>query len=194
MKFVDLEFNTTLEIKKSKFITHLFPYNQFDEVMERLKKEHPKARHFVYAYRYLNEFEQIVENSSDDGEPKGTSGRPSLSVLSGACFINTAVIIVRYFGGVRLGTGGLVRAYSEAVNLSIQSAMYKEFVKQETKKLTVTYSQFSQIEYLLDKYSIHISKKVFQDTIVLILEGTSSSFINFSKELFLDNILEDIEV
>jgi len=194
MKFVDLEFNTTLEIKKSKFITHLCPYNKFDEVMERLKKEHPKARHFVYAYRYLNEFEQVVENSSDDGEPKGTSGRPSLSVLSGACFINTAVIIVRYFGGVRLGTGGLVRAYSEAVNLSIQNATSKEFVKQETKKFTVTYSQFSQIEYLLDKYNIHIKNKEFQDTIVLFLEGTSSSFIEFSKELFLDNILEDIEV
>jgi len=194
MKFVDSEFDTILEVKKSKFITHLFPYTKFDEVMERLKKEHPKARHFVYAYRYLNEFEQIVENSSDDGEPKGTSGRPSLSVLAGAGFINTAVVIVRYFGGVRLGTGGLVRAYSEAVNLSILSATSKEFVKQETKKLTVTYSQFSQIEYLLDKYNIHITNKEFQDKIVLCLEGTSSSFIEFSKELFLDNILEDTEV
>ncbi len=53
------------------------PYEIFDIVMKKVKTEHPKARHYVYAYRYLNEFEQIVENSSDDGEPKGTSGKPS---------------------------------------------------------------------------------------------------------------------
>ena len=67
------------------------PYSLFDEVMIRLKNEHPKARHHVYAYRYLNEFEQIVENSGDDGEPKGTSGKPSLAVLAGNELINTAV-------------------------------------------------------------------------------------------------------
>ena len=97
MKFVTKELITTLEIKKSKFIVSLFPYADFNQVMERLKHEHPKARHHVYAYRFLNEFEQIVENSSDDGEPKGTSGRPSLTVLAGHELINSAVIIVRYF-------------------------------------------------------------------------------------------------
>ena len=85
--------------------------------------KHPKARHHVYAYRYLNEYEQIVENSSDDGEPKGTSGKPSLHVLAGHELINTAVIIVRYFGGIKLGTGGLVRAYSDAVNSVINNAV-----------------------------------------------------------------------
>ncbi|MCG3716209.1 YigZ family protein, partial [Aliarcobacter butzleri] len=84
MKFVQKEFSYTIEEKKSKFISYLFPYSNFDEVMKRLREEHPKAVHFVYAYRYLNEFEQIVENSSDDGEPKGTSGKPTLAVLSGA--------------------------------------------------------------------------------------------------------------
>ena len=88
MKFVQKEFSCTFEEKKSKFIAHLMPYDLFDEVMIRLKNEHPKARHHVYAYRYLNEFEQIVENSGDDGEPKGTSGKPSLAVLAGNELIN----------------------------------------------------------------------------------------------------------
>lgn len=192
MQFIDSEFSTTLEIKKSKFITHICPYNLFSELMQRLKSEHPKARHFVYAYRYLNEFEQIVENSSDDGEPKGTSGRPALSVLAGANFINTAVIIVRYFGGVRLGTGGLVRAYSDAVNSVISSSSIKEFVKLKYKKLTISYSQLSQIEYILLKYNIKIIDKVFTDTICLTLEATDISFKNLVKELFFDNTLEDM--
>ena len=116
LKEVSGEFSATFETKKSKFIAHICPYNQFDNILIRLKKEHTKAKHFVYAYQYINEFEQIVENSSDDGEPKGTSGRPSLNVLIGAGVINTAIITIRYFGGIKLGTGGLVKAYSDAVN------------------------------------------------------------------------------
>ncbi len=193
MQFISSEFTTTLEIKKSKFITHICPYNMFDDVMNRLKNEHPKARHFVYAYRYLNEFEQVVENSSDDGEPKGTSGKPTLSVLAGAEFINTAVIVVRYFGGIRLGTGGLVKAYSDAVNLVIKESEIHQFVKLEHKQLQLTYSQLSQIEYILIKYNITIKNKIFTDTICLKLEATKSNFEKLSKELFLDNILEDIE-
>lgn len=193
MQFISSEFTTTLEIKKSKFITHICPYNMFDDVMNRLKNEHPKARHFVYAYRYLNEFEQVVENSSDDGEPKGTSGKPTLSVLAGAEFINTAVIVVRYFGGIRLGTGGLVKAYSDAVNLVIKESEIHQFVKLEYKQLQLTYSQLSQIEYILIKYNITIKNKIFTDTICLKLEATKSNFEKLSKELFLDNILEDIE-
>jgi len=69
-----------------------------------LRESHPKARHIVYAYRELNEFEQIVENSSDDGEPKGSSGVPVLNVLRGEDFINVAILVVRYFGGIKLGT------------------------------------------------------------------------------------------
>eukprot|EP01029_Cantina_marsupialis_P023828 TRINITY_DN6002_c0_g1_i1.p1 TRINITY_DN6002_c0_g1~~TRINITY_DN6002_c0_g1_i1.p1 ORF type:complete len:117 (+),score=13.89 TRINITY_DN6002_c0_g1_i1:113-463(+) len=107
------------------------PINMFDEVMHRLRVEHPKARHFVYAYRYLNEFEQVVENQSDDGEPKGTSGKPTLNVLAGNELINSAVIIVRYFGGIKLGTGGLVRAYSDAANHVINSSKLIKYEKLE---------------------------------------------------------------
>ena len=140
MKFVQKEFSYTIEEKKSKFISYLFPYSNFDEVMKRLREEHPKAVHFVYAYRYLNEFEQIVENSSDDGEPKGTSGKPTLAVLSGADIVNSAVVIVRYFGGTKLGTGGLVRAYSNSANEVIkirnQGCYYLKMISDQNKIFT----------------------------------------------------------
>ena len=122
------------------------PFNEFKNVMQDLKEAHPKARHFVYAYRYLNEFDQIVENCSDDGEPKGTSGKPSLTVLSGNELINTAVIIVRYFGGVKLGTGGLVRAYSASINEVINISELFKYKKLEIIKLKCEYSELSKLE------------------------------------------------
>jgi uncharacterized YigZ family protein len=171
LKFVQKEFNITYEIKKSKFITHLCPYDKFDEMMERLKQEHPKGRHFVYAYRYLNEFGQVVENSSDDGEPKGTSGKPSLKVLAGNDVINSGVIIVRYFGGIRLGTGGLVRAYSEAVNLVCEEAEFKIYEKLETKTIELNYNELSKMEYKLNELGINIKNKEFGENVVLTLEA-----------------------
>ena len=192
MRFIESEYTDTLEIKKSKFITYIATYNKFDEMMKRLKNKHPKARHFVYAYRYLNEFDQIVENSSDDGEPKGTSGKPMLSVLTGAELINTAVIVVRYFGGTRLGTGGLVKAYSDAVNLVLKSSVLKNYVKLEYKKLFIEYSQLSQIEYLISNISVTIIDKIFSERICLKLEASREEYVKLSLELFRDNVLEDL--
>ena len=176
MKFVQKEFSYIFEAKKSKFIAHLMPYEIFDNVMKRLKNEHTKARHFVYAYRYLNDFDQIVENSSDDGEPKGTSGKPSLSVIAGAEIINTAVIIVRYFGGVKLGTGGLVRAYGDSVNEVIKIAEFKEYQKLIDKTLVCDYADLSQLEYLLDQEEITIKSKDFSTNVSLEIELTTEQF------------------
>ena len=192
MKFILHEISTTLEIKKSKFITHICPYNEFKSMMDRLKLEHPKGRHFVYAYRYLNEFDQIVENSSDDGEPKGTSGKPTLNVLAGNELINTAVIIVRYFGGIRLGTGGLVKAYSDAVNLVLEETPILQYAKLTKKSLSITYSQLSQIEYIISSFEIKIINKLFETDITLILEGSIEEFDNLSNKLFRDTILKEI--
>lgn len=152
------------------------PYSMFDEVMARLRTEHPKARHFVYAYRYLNEFEQIVENSSDDGEPRGTSGKPTLAVLSGAGIINSAAIIVRYFGGIKLGTGGLVRAYGDSVNEVIKNASFKEYQKLMEKTLVFDYAELSKLEYLLNQENINIISKEFDSQINLKIELTNEQF------------------
>ncbi|MFV0561923.1 YigZ family protein [Malaciobacter mytili] len=183
MKYVKEQFNETFEEKKSKFIAYLFPYKDFDKEMKRLKEEHPKARHHVYAYRYLNDFEQIVENSSDDGEPKGTSGKPSLNVLAGHELINTAVIIVRYFGGIKLGTGGLVRAYSDAVNKVIEKSILFSYEKLLKKFINCEYSDLSKVEYLLNQNEIEIINKEFTTSINLILEATEEKFLKLQEQL-----------
>jgi uncharacterized YigZ family protein len=175
MKFVQEHTSQTLEVKQSKFIAHLVPYAVFAQTLSDLKEEHPKARHFVVAWRYMNEYDQVVEHCSDDGEPKGTSGKPTLAVLAGNGLINTAVIIVRYFGGTKLGTGGLVRAYSDACNLVIQNSELKDYVKLERYTFHVIYTDMSLIEYRLDELGISISEKEFDEDGVIIKANAEDS-------------------
>jgi len=173
------EFEATLEVKKSKFIAHLIPYNNFKSKLQQLQEKHPKARHFVTAYRYINEYEQIVEASSDDGEPKGTSGKPSLMVLQGHDLVNIAVIVVRYFGGIKLGTGGLVRAYGDAVNLVIENAKLIEYEKVEEIKIKFDYSDVRQIDYELNKLDVNITSKEFLSKVVYTLNAPKEHLVNF---------------
>jgi len=147
--------------KQSKFIAHLISYSMYREVLERLKGEHPKARHFVTAFRYINEFDQVVEGSSDDGEPRGTSGKPTLAVLQGNELINTAVITVRYFGGTKLGTGGLVRAYSDATNMVITTAELTTYQKENILVASCAYSDIGKVGYILETLGIKVIEKEF---------------------------------
>jgi len=173
--------NETLIIKQSKFIAHLMPYDRFDEILIQLKEQHPKARHFVTAFRYLNEYDQIVEGSSDDGEPKGTSGKPTLAVLRGHELINVAVVTVRYFGGTKLGTGGLVRAYSDATNLVIEHAKLISYQKEESLSFSSTYSDMGRVEYLLAELNIeNVSKEFGVNEVAMTLWATREQ-----KEQFL---------
>lgn len=171
MQYIKQHYTSTLEVKQSKFIAHLIPYELYESTLEALKQEHPKARHFVTAYRYLNEFDQVVEHSSDDGEPKGTSGKPSLMVLQGQELINTAVIIVRYFGGTKLGTGGLVRAYSDAVNQVINDAILFEYEKEFTKKVSVDYGDVRLLEYECKEYNVKMIDKKFETDVKCTLKA-----------------------
>ena len=161
MKYIDNISTFTHEVKQSKFVAHLIPYSDYETTLKILKLKHPKARHFVTAYRCLNEFNQIVEHSSDDGEPKGTSGKPSLMVLQGQEIINSAVIIVRYFGGTKLGTGGLVRAYSDAVNLVINEAKLLEYQQEIQKIISIEYTDVRFIDYECEVFGVTILEKIF---------------------------------
>ena len=150
-----------IEVKGSKFIAHLMPISMFDEEMERLRAEHPKAVHWVSASRTLNEFDQIVESSSDDGEPRGTSGKPTLSVLQGHELINAAIITVRYFGGTKLGPGGLVRAYADAANEAVSVAELHPYEKLFRQTFACDYKNVSIVEYEMGRNAIRCLDKTF---------------------------------
>lgn len=102
----------TLEVKKSKFIAFYFEINSLDEVeyiLNDLKKEHKKARHFPFAYKI-----DTCVKKSDDKEPSGTAGSPIFNIIEKNNLDHKLLVIIRYFGGIKLGAGGLIRAYSTA--------------------------------------------------------------------------------
>ncbi|MBZ7941770.1 YigZ family protein [Campylobacter molothri] len=167
MQIITQIYTNSIEIKKSTFLAFLCPYKHFKTLLSDLKQKHPKAVHFVYAYRYLNNFNQIVEDKSDDGEPKGTSGMPSLNVLRGFNLINTAVIVVRYFGGIKLGTGGLVKAYSDAVNEVIFHATLIPFEIKEKIEIAINIKNLGRLEYFLNSNTLKFQRNFINERVIL---------------------------
>lgn len=109
----------TLEIKKSKFIALYYEIKQLEDVnfiLDNLKKEHKKAKHFPYAYKLGNNIKK-----TDDKEPSGTAGMPILNIIDRNNLDNVLIVVIRYFGGIKLGTGGLLRAYSNAAREVIKT-------------------------------------------------------------------------
>ena len=192
MKYIDNISTLTHEVKQSKFIAHLVPYLEYESTLKILKLKHPKARHFVTAFRYLNEFNQIVEHSSDDGEPKGTSGKPSLMVLQGQDIINSAVIIVRYFGGTKLGTGGLVRAYSDAVNLVINEANLIEYKQEVQKSISIEYTDVRFIDYECKLYQVSIIEKTFDIKTMYKIKASEENMKKFLEKV--QRVAEEISL
>jgi len=177
------EFNTTIEVKKSKFLSYLVPISRFKTLQAELKEQHPKANHIVYAYRELNEHKQVVENSSDDGEPKGAAGVPTLNAMRGAKLINCAILTVRYFGGIKLGVGGMARAYGAAANEVINSATLQEYKELLPYTIEANYNQQRQIEYNLKELEIESIEREFLSDKVLYKLQTTQEKINLLIEL-----------
>lgn len=173
----------TLEVKKSLFIAHLVPIAEFQRSLELLRESHKKARHFVWATRQLNKFAQIVENCTDDGEPRNTSGKPTLKVLEGHDIVNAGIITVRYFGGIKLGTGGLVRAYNDAAQQAVQEAELIPLSCLYEQTICLTYQQMRHADYLLKQHPIKVIHKEFTaDHVTLTVQGEETVIAEaFSK-------------
>jgi uncharacterized YigZ family protein len=173
----------TTEVNRSKFIAYLVPITEYEGMQEKLKNENPKANHVVYALRYLNEFEQVVENFSDDGEPKGCAGQPVLNVLRGEKLINCAVMIVRYFGGIKLGTGGMARAYALAVKKVLKEAILVPYEKEMTYMFSTEYNEVDKTLYRLQKLDLTKYERDFGvEKVVWKLSGSQNKIEQFKEE------------
>ncbi|MCR2110332.1 IMPACT family protein [Campylobacter upsaliensis] len=183
MQTISSLYTAHYEVKKSLFIAHLSPFNDFKNLLNTLKKEHSKAVHFVWAYRFLNENHQIVEDKSDDGEPKNTSALPCLNVLRGKELVNVSVIVVRYFGGIKLGMGGLVRAYGEAVNLAVKEAILEPFELKESLKFSLSFKNVSKMEHFLKKSNITFQREFKETHIIFKLKLSQKEKVEFENFL-----------
>jgi uncharacterized YigZ family protein len=182
VKTIDASYEYTTEVNRSKFITHLVLMSEYEGLQNRLKAEHPKANHVVYALRYLNDFDQVVENSSDDGEPKGCAGVPALNVLRGEGMINCAVLIVRYFGGIKLGTGGMARAYALAVKNVLKETTLISYEKEIEYSFETSYSDVDKTLYRLKKLALNQYERVFSvDSVEWVLKGSEEKIKRFKE-------------
>ncbi len=159
--------SNTAEIteKRSRFIaviSHIESAAQGAEVLAKIKSEHWAAKHNVYAYSLSENNERRY---SDDGEPHGTAGKPILDVIVGRGLENVIIVVTRYFGGVLLGTGGLVRAYSSAAALAVDTAEICEIKTCIKGTVKCNYSQFEILKKLLERYNCIIDNIDYADNI-----------------------------
>lgn len=154
--------------KKSRFIATVRPVKTEEEALaflEEMKKKYWDARHncFVYSVGLNREYTRC----SDDGEPSGTAGRPMLDVILGEDIYNVAVVVTRYFGGVLLGTGGLVRAYSKAVQEGLAASRIIEKRRGIALKVTTDYTGIGKIQYIAGERNIPILNSEYTDKVIL---------------------------
>jgi uncharacterized YigZ family protein len=161
------------EIKKSRFIGAIYPCLTENEALNHLRhlaSQHPHANHLAFAWRIRQADGFINERCHDAGEPSGTAGRPILAPLEGEALINVVVGVIRYFGGVKLGTGGLTRAYGTAAKQAISAVTKIPWVEMTELKLDIDYAQLQSLEYQLKKCHGQIIDQQFHDRVsVLIL-------------------------
>lgn len=169
-----LEKNTTAEIieKKSRFIANLFyvetPQEAEDKI-KQIKKKYYDAKHNCFAYITLNGNE-IQKKCSDDGEPSGTAGAPILEILEKQSIYNVVVIVTRYFGGILLGTGGLVRAYSDSLKEAIKESTLVEQEPGYEAEIKLPYADFEKFKYYCNKNNINIINSEYSDFIICKIE------------------------
>lgn len=154
--------------KKSRFIATVQPIESEEEAVsfiESMKKKYWDARHNCSAFIIGSKNE--ITRCSDDGEPSGTAGRPMLEVLLGQDVHNVAVVVTRYFGGVLLGTGGLVRAYTKAVQEGLANSQIATLAYGTTVKIETDYNGIGKLQYILGKASVPIQNSEYTDVVTL---------------------------
>ena len=155
MQTIISEFESDFRIKGSKFIGVLFPcisLEEFENRLQAIRKEYYDASHHCYAYRIG--VAQTREYSSDDGEPSGTAGLPILNQLKTAELVNCGCIVIRYFGGSKLGKSGLIESYGEGARLAVQKADLKTIVQVRMYDIAYEYSHENEINQMVQTFDL----------------------------------------
>ncbi len=157
--------------KKSRFIANIFPVDTEEAAaaaLAQIRRQYKDANHHVYAMQIGSNNQ--IQRSNDDGEPAGTGGRPILEAIKHQNLQNTLIIVTRYFGGVLLGSGGLVRAYGKSAALAIDAAQIIKLIPGQTWAIHFDYPLIAKIEILLNNQSIQIAEKSYLDKVCFLIK------------------------
>ena len=157
-------------IQKSRFIGYVAPCNSEDAALSfirSIKEKHKDARHHCYAY--IVGLNAGIMRYSDDGEPGGTAGMPMMSVLKSEKVVNCCTVVVRYFGGILLGTGGLVRAYTQGCQIALKASGLVRMELSSLLRCKVSYSLWNTVQYLFMKMPVYIRDIEYTDEVTFIL-------------------------
>lgn len=191
-----------IEIKKSRFITYL--HKTFDETdarafIQTIKKQHPNATHHCYAY-VIGEHNEIQRNN-DDGEPGGTAGMPMMECLLHKEMQDITAVTVRYFGGIKLGAGGLIRAYAQSVSQAISQAVLTKKVRMKKCSLTFSYDLIGKMDHFFRSEHMEILDKTYEEMVTYVfickdipLQALSEISSGSYLPDFIEEIIIDIEI
>lgn len=172
-----------LDEKGSRFIGHLVPWTRFDTSLATLRIEHRKASHHVTAFRRMLPDNRIQEGARDDGEPAGTSGMPTLKVLIGADIVDAGIIIVRYFGGTKLGSGGLARAYAGTALRTIEAATLVPWHRIVSRTVSCSFEGMSTLEQAINAAGVTVVSRDYTDAgITIVIEGPEAEIESIATE------------
>ena len=168
--------------KKSEFIGYAAPVSTEDDAIafiEKIRKKHADARHNVYAYLLKNG----TTRYSDAGEPQGTAGIPTLEVIRKGGFCDAVIVVTRYFGGILLGAGGLVRAYTTAAKMAAEAAGIVTYTERTVFTIDCSYTDYQRLLPQFKRYEISVDDTVFADSVKLSLSAETAGFTEFSDAI-----------
>ena len=185
---------TRLEIKKSDFITYAYPVTSREQAMfhvERLRQKYADARHHCWAYIIGDPNNTTSAGFDDDGEPNGTAGRPILNVLQHKSIGNVIIIVVRYFGGIKLGAGGLTRAYADSAQAAVDEMVLLPYVPMAQVQILAEFATEAQCRYVVESLNGSIDDVTYSKQVTLTVTLAEADIDSLKERLAMDGRVLD---
>lgn len=191
-EFYTIRDSSTAEIieKKSRFIANAYHVDSREEAenkINELKKKYFDAKHNCFAFSIIDENDNLLEKSGDDGEPSGTAGAPILNVIRKNNLHNILIVVTRYFGGILLGTGGLTRVYSSSTEMCIQNSKLICQAKGSCVEVEISYSDNEKFKYYCEKNNIKIVDSQYSESILYKIEINDEEYQELITKNSADN-------
>ena len=185
-----------LDIKKSEFIAYAYPVTSREQAMfhvEQLRVKYADARHHCWAYIIGDPDNTTSAGFDDDGEPNGTAGRPILNVLQHKSIGNVIIIVVRYFGGIKLGAGGLTRAYAGSAQAAVDEMVLLPYVPMAQVKILAEFATEAQCRYVVEDLGGHIDDVTYSKQVTLTVTLAEADIDHLKERLAMDGrVLESL--